>query len=282
MQYSKLLFPILVCLISCKYSVAKSDQEIIAELNENSISSYQINYDSVQGRTVRVVVEDLTEDDSTLIIFVHGAPGKWSSFKQYLKDSTLLSNARLLAYDRPGYGASGKTAMTSIVDQSNVLLDIIRKYRLPKVILVGHSYGGPVVGVSAMLEPELVSLSMMISPLNDPDNEPIFWLSYFAKWKATKWFLPQSVVTAGAEKFSHADSLDEVRHLWPNIRKKIVHIHGDLDILAPAEENISFSKANIPAAFLDLRVVENENHVIHFLRSRLIRDMIIQELHQLQ
>ena len=79
-------------------------------------------------------------------------------------------------------------------------------------------------------------------------------------------------------KFDHAKALEEITHLWSKATQKMVHVHGNIDFIAPADENIAFSKANIPEEFLDLRVVEDENHLILFFKSKWIRDLIMEFL----
>jgi len=54
-----------------------------------------------------------------LLLFIHGAPGRWYGYIDYLSDSTLLKNFQMISIDRAGYGNSAKGgAVTSIAQQA--------------------------------------------------------------------------------------------------------------------------------------------------------------------
>jgi len=259
------------------YSMTMNDNKIIKTFSKKGIS-VTVDHLDIMNRKVRVVATEAKAEDSTLIVFVHGAPGSWDAFKKYMLDSAFLSRGRLVAYDRPGYGESGKESMTGISDQADVLKQIIEKYKLPTVVVIGHSYGCPIVGNIAARYPELIDKAVMIAPLNDPDNEPIFWVSYFAKWKTTKWLLPKDMQNAGDEKFSHAEELEKMKHLWAQLKVPTLHIHGSKDMLAPSDPNIAWSKNKLPQDILRLEVCEGEGHLVlwqaFYRTSGLILDFI--------
>lgn len=238
-----------------------NDDEIIDTFAKKGIS-VSVDHLDIAGRTIRTVATEPKEGDSTLIVFAHGAPGSWDAFEMYLMDSTYRAKGRLVAYDRPGYGESGKQWMNSISEQADVLKDILEQYKLPHVVIVGHSYGGPIVGNAAARYPDLIDKAVMIAPLNDPNNEPIFWVSYLAKWKATKWVLPKGMQNAGHEKFSHAGELAKMQELWSELMVPILHIHGASDMLAPSDPNIAWSRNKIPADVLQLEILQGEGHLV--------------------
>ena len=68
----------------------------------------------VNGIHVRLFLRSQKNQIVFFLIFVHGAPGSWDAFKDYLTDEDLKSKARVVAYDRPGYGGSGTDAMSGI------------------------------------------------------------------------------------------------------------------------------------------------------------------------
>ena len=259
------------------YSMTMNDDKIKSSFAKKGIT-VSIDHMNISNRTVRVVATKARTEDSTLIVFVHGAPGSWDTFKMYMQDSAFLARGQLLAYDRPGYGESGKKSMTDISEQADVLKHIIEQYELPHVVVIGHSYGGPIVGNIAARFPELIDKAVMIAPLNDPENEPIFWVSHFAKWKATKWLLPKNMQNAGDEKFSHAAELEKMKNLWAELKVPTMHIHGSKDMLAPSEPNIAWSKNELPQELLRLEVLKDEGHLVlwqaFYRTSGLILDFI--------
>lgn len=243
------------------YSMDTADDKIVKAFAKKGIT-VDVEYVTISDRVVRVIATAPRASDSTLIVFVHGAPGSWDAFEKYMVDSAFLASGRLVAYDRPGYGRSGKKSMTDITEQSDVLKQIIDRYRLPHVVVVGHSYGGPIVGNIAARYPEIIDRAVMIAPVNDPLNEPIFWFMHFSHWRATKWLLPNPFQVAGDEKFSHASELAQMQDLWASIKVPILHIHGAKDGLAPSAPNIAWSKNEIPAEVLTLEVLEGEGHLV--------------------
>ncbi len=234
----------------------------------------RIRHLDFQGKPTRYIETGL-DQHRKLIVFVHGAPGSSNNYYSYLADTLLCRQARLVSADRLGYGNSnpGK-AETSIAIQAGQVRQIIQQYQADTVILVGHSYGGPIVGKCAMDFPEELTAVVMLSPVNDPENEPIFWYSHFGRWKATRWMLPAALKVAADEKFSHARALAEISDGWKGIRIPVVHIHGRKDGLAPLA-NIAFSEKNIAPAYLNLIYLENTGHFIPWTDYELVRETLL-------
>ena len=221
---------------------------------------------------VRTVYLDNQSD--TLLVFVHGAPGSFDAFLSYIRDSSFQSY-NLLAYDRPGYGESSSSPMPSIEKQSNILLNIINKHPTNHVVLIGHSFGGPIAGYTTAVHPELIDKAIMIAPLLDPENEPVFWFSYFAKWPVTRWLLTDDLRVSGTEKFEHAQALKEIEPYWKLLKRPILHIHGGLDGLAPPVYNTEYSKRMIDNSYLDLRLYPKEGHLILWEEFELTKGLFL-------
>ena len=52
--------------------------------------------------------------------------------------------------------------------------------------------------------PELIDKAIVIAPLLNPEHEPIFWFSYFAKWRMKRWLLTDDLIVSETDKFEHA------------------------------------------------------------------------------
>ncbi|QLE01196.1 alpha/beta hydrolase [Galbibacter sp. BG1] len=208
------------------------------------------------------------------ILFVHGAPGSSNAFYSYLEDTTLLSTARLITYDRPGYGYSGfGNAMTSIVEQAEVLNDIIKSLNLNNVIVVGHSYGGPIAALAALSNPSIKGL-VMLSPAIDPKAEKYYWIGQFAEWEATKWLVPEALEIAQQEKSVHAKKLMEISTSWNDITIPTLIIHGRKDVLAPFE-NMRYVENTFSNAQLDAIALPNANHFIPWTQKKIIIEELV-------
>ena len=85
-------------------------------------------------------------ENGSTILFIHGSPGAWDAYKNYLMDSALLKKYRLISIDRTGFGHSNFNKPQTLKTQTTVLNSFINSIDNNKPIyLVGHSYGGPLV-----------------------------------------------------------------------------------------------------------------------------------------
>ena len=208
---------------------------------------------------------------------MHGAPGSWSAYKNYFYNDAFTEGVQVISYDRPGYSLDEDQAMPSIAEQAMILQKVIDKNELENVYLIGHSYGGPIVGYLASVDSRIKG-TLMVSPLIDPDSEPIFWFAYFSYWKLTSWILPHDFITAGSEKFNHSKYLEEMKGNWSKINTPVIHFHGKKDQLAPFEPNVEFSKKYINNNYLDLVVEEDKGHLVIWTDQKLVENLIIRLL----
>lgn len=250
------------------WSMSYSDNNILDKLGGKA------NIEYIEG--VRVVsVLDSFQAAKPLIAFVHGAPGSFDAFNEYLNSNVLRSKTNLLSIDRPGYGESSPEALPSIEAQSNVLNNILEKYRDRPIILVGHSYGGPIVAKSAILNGHNIAHVMMIAPVISPEHEKFWWFSYLSYWKSTRWLFPNSFQTAGVEKFAHPIELGKLDKDWKHIKFPITHIHGEDDNLAPSYYNIEYSKKSLPDSLTTRLFYPDKGHLILWTDQDLIINQLL-------
>lgn len=219
---------------------------------------------------VRVVGGPVDADKDVALFFVHGAPGSSQDFYSYLQDSLLLSQANLYSVDRPGYGYSnfGK-AEVSIQKQAEIVAELISQLPEQKVIIVGHSFGGPIAALTSIYSSKIVA-AVMLAPAIDPAHEKILKIAYLGKWKATRWFVPKALRVAADEKFTHVAELSKVQNLWSQVPVPVTHYHGTKDVLVPYE-NIHFStKVFEPAKFKAI-TLDNENHFLPWSQYELLQ-----------
>lgn len=107
------------------------------------------------GRKLRTVVAG--EGPGPLVVFEAGmsAPAATWSHTQH----AISAHTRTLSYDRAGYGGSDEDpadrTLERIVDDLTALLEAIDE--VDPVILVGHSWGGPIVRLFADRHPDRVA-----------------------------------------------------------------------------------------------------------------------------
>jgi pimeloyl-ACP methyl ester carboxylesterase len=126
---------------------------------------------------------DLRNDSSTVIIFVHGSPGGWDAFMPYFRIPELREHFRLISVDRPGYGKSSFGKSEPSLKKQAATLSKVFDFLSPenKVILVGHSLGGPVIAQLAIDFSERIHALLFIAASMDPDLEKTKWIQHPAQ-----------------------------------------------------------------------------------------------------
>lgn len=243
---------------------------------EKTNTPYQLDSVNYNGRILEYYSTGLDTPGSPIILFIHGAPGSWIGFKEFLVNDRLRDMAKLLSMNRPGYGHnSDGIATVSIADQTKAVKLILDKYKSSKVMLVGHSYGGPILGKLAADYPDQIDAGFMIAPVNDPESEPVKWYAYLCDLPILRSILPSFIQVATAEKMSHKAELGKIISDWNKITVPILHYHGALDNLAPFEQNIAFSKKHIDPNCLQLVTNETHDHLVIWDKTNVILGLII-------
>ncbi len=269
------LIVILFLLMNFAMPFKDSDKKLAEYLNRADIT-LSIQHLAVDNYNIRVVnTHKKGVAPDTNIIFIHGAPGSLSDFKAFLKDNSLLDKYNLIAIDRPGYGASNSgQAEPGIAKQAQLLLKVIDQLNLQNLILVGHSYGGPIAAKMATLAPQKVKGLLLLAPVNEPISEPRYKISWLAIYPPIKWLIPGAVYTSAVEKIAHPGEIEKLIPFWKQIKCKTIHIHGDKDFLAPPS-NMDFTKKLIPKEHYELIRLPNENHFLPWTQHSRITDVLI-------
>ena len=130
------------------------------------------------GELEYIEVNTPAEDGSPkqLIVFVHGTPGSFSAFLHYVDDPVMREHFHMISVTRPGWIDSSATKIPSLNEQAKALEPIIKMDLLGKgAILMGHSYGGPVIARTAMDYPELVAGLIFVATTADPEFSGPRW-----------------------------------------------------------------------------------------------------------
>ena len=217
----------------------RSDEKVFKKL-DNRYHKPHIYYNLYKEHTYRVVGMQ-KKIDTTLptLVFVHGSPGSVLDYNRYFKDSLINTKANILGYDRIGYGVNNAGEVNgTIAFELEILHDVTKDIPSDKIILIGYSYGGPVVLASPKQYKYKVSLASSISA----DLEPMFWSLNLYKWKLTRPLLPKVLKAASEEKYAHLSDLPNYEDKWNLSPSPIVNIHGDEDWIVPYENSKNLEK----------------------------------------
>lgn len=249
------------------------EKKAVVEIKKYNLKT--VNY------PIRVVSGQYDAEKDVAIFFVHGAPGASDNYYKYLQDSLLLSKANMYSIDRPGYGFSnfGK-AETSIKKQTEVVAEIINQLPEKNVVVLGHSFGGPIAAYSSLFSSKVKSV-LMLAPAIDPENEKVFWFAYVSKWKLTKWMIPGALGVAGDEKFTHVKELEKLKDVWKDIKAPVVHMHGTKDRIVPFE-NLQFSTEQFNKQYLDTIILHKGNHFLPWNQYSLVRQELVKLIERIE
>lgn len=231
-------------------------------------------------QTPNISAREVGDNDSLpLVIFVHGSPGGWDAFAHYLADEELQGKVRMVSVDRLGYGGSnkGKPEM-SLAKQAAILKPIIAdKSHHQRVILVGHSYGGPTIARFAMDFPDMVNGLVFLAPSIDPTQEKVKWYQRVGAWGAIRWALPAWLDVCNREILPLEKELTEMLPLWKNITCPVQFLHGEKDMLVPYQ-NAIFAQKQLAHVPFELKSFPEENHFIVWTQFEEVKKAILRAL----
>jgi pimeloyl-ACP methyl ester carboxylesterase len=167
---------------------------------------------------------EVTDDESKpLVLFIHGSPGDWTAWAQYLDDPEFRGKAHMIAVDRPGFGGSETGQVERSVSQQVREMAPLLSKASPgkKVLVVGHSYGGPVAARLVMDYPNRVTDLLILAGSIDPAQEKDEWYQIMAEWPWLKPIIPRAITVANEEIMALKQSLTEMLPLWSNISQKV-------------------------------------------------------------
>ena len=206
------------------------------------------------------------------IIYVHGTPGSAQAWVNYVEQP--VKNSYSIALDRPGFGQSTpELAVTSLHDQAAAVLALMPTDG-QKVILVGHSLGGPVVAQVAAEHPERVKALVLLAASLDPDLEDIHPLQPLGKYWPVRAMLPDKLRNSNDELMDLKSHLLKLEPMLKDITAPVVIVHGTKDELVPFE-NVAFMQAKLSQVQCQKTIVlENQNHFLPWNSETVVREAI--------
>lgn len=249
------------------------DDEAFGRILAQNPFGYEATFDYYEDGGRRVRYLEIGHDSLPLIAFIHGAPSSSSFWEVFLTDSTLLSQAKLLAVDRPGYGYSGYgDAQPSVRRQAELIARILQNKREDHeaIVVHGSSYGGTVAARLAMDYPDLVDGLLLQSASVMPDRERTFLFTRIVHELYLNALLPGSIQVANREKLAHKAQLDSMSNRWNRIRSASIILHGEKDELIYPENAEYAAERMDNASYLELKMLEDRKHDLIVKKPRLL------------
>lgn len=231
---------------------------------------------TVDFKTFEIHYLQTGNDQNPTLFFVHGSPGSWDAYKDYLKDTLLLKKYRMIAIDRPGFGYSNFGKAEDLKTQAERITTFIKSIDNQKpIVLIGHSMGGPVIVKMATIEPKWYSHLVILAGSVDPNAEnPEVWRSFIMK-KPVRYLIPGAMRPANDELWWLKQDLVDMKTNLKKITSKIVVIHGTKDPLVPYSNMAFIQKEFVNAKSMDTISIKNANHFIPWEHYDLIRNELL-------
>ncbi len=231
------------------------------------------------GRRIHAVYVSAS-DTLPLVAFVHGSPGSADNYLSYLADTSLTKIARLVTIDRPGFGYTagfGKAEPSQAVQAAAVQTVVNQLAPNQKVLLVGHSLGGPVIARFAMDYPDQVSGLLIVAGSIDPDLEEHPWWQSAIDPPPLKWLMPKSFWASNREIKFLENELRQMLPGWEKIDCPVRIIHAKNDRLVPFA-NVDFAQRVLTnSSDLKMEILPDGDHFILWTR----RDVVSKSLREL-
>jgi pimeloyl-ACP methyl ester carboxylesterase len=201
-------------------------------------------------------------DSFPTLLFIHGSPGSWNAFEEYLKDSELLQKFRMIAIDRPGFGYSRFGHATDLEQQSKLispLLDSLKNNQ--PVYIIGHSLGGPMALKLDIDNPGYFSGIVLLAASVDPAEEKP------EKWRPWLYKTPLSLLVPGAFAPSNKElwllkkDLVLLKNDLGKVSCPVWIIHGDKDQFVPVG-NTAYIQQMLTHAQVHVKILHGANHFI--------------------
>ena len=220
-------------------------------------------------------------DSLPVAFFVHGSPGSWSAFSGFMKDQKLLKKVKMVSIDRVGFGFSGLgNGEKSLEKQAAYLKPILEKYKQKdkKLILIGHSLGGPMLARMAIDYPELIDNLIFVAPSIDPTLEPTRWYRYILDSILIRYMIPRSFRASNLEILYLKEDLEAMLPFWKNIRKPTIVIQGRKDVLVHPDNAKFAQKMLINSPSVQIWLKDDMNHFVPWSNPELIKEAILKSL----
>ncbi len=178
-----------------------------------------------------VEVAPPTGEGRQLLVFVHGTPGSLRAFRTYLADPLLRERFHMISVSRVGWTAGATGKEPSLKAQALALGPILEMDRSGRgAILMGHSYGGPVIARAAMDYTEHVGGLVFVATTGDPELSGPRWYNYISFWWP-EFILGDRLMGANDEIMAVREQLVEMLPRWKALTMPALIVQGDDDDL---------------------------------------------------
>lgn len=245
-------------------------KQVFAE--DNTVATF---HDVKIGRRTLHYVQ--TGNDSLpTIVFIHGSPGSWSAFMQYLSDSDLNKKYRLIAIDRPGFGYSGFGSTCDLPSQAKYISQLLHKLDNKKpLFLLGHSLGGPLALKLAADNSDIVRGIVILAGSVDPGAEKKELWRPVVIYSPLRWLVPSAWRYSNDELWWLKKDLVKLKDDFPKVTCAVYILHGDKDHLVPVSNAAYAKQMLLHAVSVQTIILPGQDHFIPWTKFKEIKGLLL-------
>ncbi|MEP7232420.1 MAG: alpha/beta hydrolase [Ginsengibacter sp.] len=272
----RILFVVLIVWIICAQTCNRmrvDDATAIEDFKKTGVVLTPYT-DTINGHHLHYV--STGSDSLPLLVFIHGSPGSWEAFTQYLKDSDLVKQYHMIAIDRPGLGYSDYGNAEHMDKQAEIISPLLQRLKNNKpIFLVGHSLGGPMIVELAYNNPGLIDGLVLLAGSVDPKEEKSERWRYLLAHTPLRYLIPAFLRPSNDELMYFKKDVQEMPHMLQQIRCRVFILHGDHDSLVPYG-NALFAKENLMnASSVEMITLEGADHFIPWSNYADIKNVLL-------
>jgi pimeloyl-ACP methyl ester carboxylesterase len=240
------------------------------------IRKQSLNFSYVNVDHVRLHYVKVGNDTLPTIFIIHGSPGSWKRYREYLMDPDLLRHFRIIAIDRPGFGYSNPGHAYHLARQAKLIYGIVNQEQNGRAFhLMGHSLGGPIVVKLAQDHPEAyTSLTILAGSISPYLERAEKWRDFFVH-NPIQYLMPRPFRVCNTEIWYFKKDLYAMDTCYNRLTMPITFIHGDKDPLVPVQ-NVDYGKAKL--AFnnhVKVIIIPGANHYIPYEHFDIIKTHLL-------
>ncbi len=244
---------------SC-FKMRISDSDAKKEFANKGLS-LEIKTEVINHFKLHYVVSGI--DTLPTLFFIHGSPGSWDAYKQYLEDSDLLRKYQMVSIDRPGFGYSQFGDAKNLKEQDEIISPLIDRFKNGKPIyIIGHSLGGPLAFQIVASHPDKFTGMILLAGAVDVSEEPAEkWRGFFYH-SPFQYLLPGAFRPSNSEIYFLKKDLITLASQFANIKCNVWIIHGDKDSFVPVGNAFYAKKMLVNAKSVNITILKDAPHFI--------------------
>lgn len=214
------------------------------------------------------------------LLFVHGTPGNWKAFQQYLENKQLQQEFLIVSVDRMGWGKSifaSKKIDGNFETQARSIVAVMDQFPAKKWIVVGHSLGASMAPKIALIAPHRVAGLLLLAGSLDPKLGKPRWYNRAAHTWLAKRLIPASLGRSNNEimPLSKQLALMSSQIIETTLSAKLVVMQGQKDKLV-SPKNTRYVEKNWQGRFAQISLIDlpDAGHFLPWEQAHLVVEQI--------